>query len=177
MCGATMSQEAFRRSSALTVPTPVTAQRDAEAAKHCDPGWMRFPCALILFSTELQTMSSLLWELRIIINLGMCEAGLWAKAAGDVYLLCEAGVLLQEQCWLHLYLYPIFLHVTQRCEKEVALQSSLYSLNIQSFGSQRPLKAEMGVQTCVPGWVTESQNHSMVEAGRALCGSPSPTSC
>ena len=70
-----------------------------------------------------------------------------------MYLLCEAGVLLQEQCLLHLQLCPIFLHITQRCEKKVELQSSLCSLNIQSFGSQGPLKAEMGVQTCDPGRV------------------------
>lgn len=52
-----------------------------------------------------------------------------------------------------LQLRPIFLHITQMCEKKVELQSSLCSLNIQSFHSQRPQKAETGVQMCDPGQV------------------------
>lgn len=63
------SQKLFRRSSPFIVSIPVTAQRDAEAAKHCCPGWTRFPCALIFFSTELKTMLPLLREMRMIINL------------------------------------------------------------------------------------------------------------
>lgn len=47
---------------------------------------------------------------------------------------------------------PIFLHITQRCDKKTDLQFSLCLLNIQTFDSWRPLKADPGFQTFNPGW-------------------------
>lgn len=72
----------FRRNCPLIVSIPVTTQRGAEAAKHCCPGWTRFSSVLMIFSTEIKTMLSLLWEVTIIINSALVQSWAMGKSCG-----------------------------------------------------------------------------------------------